>query len=151
MDSVRLATALSSSSLCTQMLSRNLGITRSRNSVYPVAVMSKDETFTTLPSLPRLKVSSNSLQYPAGYLGAVPERTSDPGDGSIVEAMDYLTNILSTKVYDVVIESPLQLAKKLSERLGVRMFLKREDLQPVFSFKLRGAYNTMVKLPEEQL
>jgi len=81
--------------------------------------------------LPRLKVSPNSLQYPAGYLGAVPERTNEAENGSIAEAMEYLTNILSTKVYDIAIESPLQLAKKLSKRLGVRMYLKREDLQPV--------------------
>lgn len=100
-----------------------------------MAVMSRDETSMAPPPpkapLPRLKVSPNSLQYPAGYLGAVPERTNEPENGSIVEAMEYLTNILSTKVYDIAIESPLQLAKKLSKRLGVRMFLKREDLQPV--------------------
>ncbi|KHN48213.1 Threonine dehydratase biosynthetic, chloroplastic [Glycine soja] len=66
-------------------------------------------------------------------------------------AMTYLTNILSSKVYDVAIESPLQLAPKLSARLGVKVWLKREDLQPVFSFKLRGAYNMMAKLPTELL
>ncbi|KAG5243273.1 threonine dehydratase biosynthetic [Salix suchowensis] len=109
---------------------------------------------STLSSPPHRanKVSSNSLQYPSGYLGAVPERTVKDGDNeSIVNAMEYLTNILSSKVYDVAIESPLQLASKLSERLGVRIWLKREDLQPVFSFKLRGAYNMMAKVPKEQL
>lgn len=65
--------------------------------------------------------------------------------------MDYLTNILASKVYDVAVESPLQLATKLSQRLGINMWLKREDLQPVFSFKLRGAYNMMAKLSKEQL
>ncbi|KAH0987372.1 hypothetical protein GBA52_014549 [Prunus armeniaca] len=65
--------------------------------------------------------------------------------------MEYLTNILSSKVYDVAIELPLELATKLSEPLGVRVWMKREDLQPVFSFKLRGAYNIMAKLPREQL
>nr|WKJ88505.1 threonine dehydratase [Amaranthus hypochondriacus]WLW26940.1 threonine dehydratase [Amaranthus hypochondriacus] len=65
--------------------------------------------------------------------------------------MEYLTNILLSKVYDVAVESPLQLAEKLSDRLGTNFWLKREDLQPVFSFKLRGAYNMMVKLPKEQL
>ncbi|KAF9680199.1 hypothetical protein SADUNF_Sadunf06G0096400 [Salix dunnii] len=104
------------------------------------------------PQYSAKKVSSNSLQYPSGYLGAVPERTVMDGDNeSIVNAMEYLTNILSSKVYDVAIESPLQLASKLSERLGVRIWLKREDLQPVFSFKLRGAYNMMAKVPKEQL
>ncbi|KAF5747847.1 threonine dehydratase biosynthetic chloroplastic [Tripterygium wilfordii] len=96
------------------------------------------------------RVSPNSLQYPAGYLGAVPERKLD-GSDDIIDAMGYLTNILSSKVYDVAIETPLQLAPKLSERLGVKIWLKREDLQPVFSFKLRGAYNMMAKIPKEQL
>lgn len=65
--------------------------------------------------------------------------------------MEYLTKILSSKVYDVAVESPLQFAERLSETLGTNVFLKREDLQPVFSFKLRGAYNMMAKLPKEQL
>ncbi|KAK1288804.1 hypothetical protein QJS10_CPB19g01673 [Acorus calamus] len=65
--------------------------------------------------------------------------------------MAYLTDILSSRVYDVAIESPLQLAPKLSERIGCSVWLKREDLQPVFSFKLRGAYNMMVKLSREKL
>lgn len=91
------------------------------------------------------KVSPNSLQYPSGYLGSVPDRAvnvdgAKDGD-NIVDAMSYLTNILSSKVYDVAIESPLQFAPKLSERLGVKLWLKREDLQPVkffysFSFSL---------------
>ncbi|KAJ9181483.1 hypothetical protein P3X46_009610 [Hevea brasiliensis] len=97
------------------------------------------------------KVSPSSLQYPPGYLGAVPDRTVQDGTNNITNAMEYLTNILSSKVYDVAIESPLQVAPKLSERLGVKVLLKREDLQPVFSFKLRGAYNMMAKLPKEQL
>lgn len=60
---------------------------------------------------------------------------------------DYLTRILNAQVYDVAIESPLELAQNLSTRLRQRILLKREDLQPVFSFKLRGAYNKMAKLP----
>ncbi|KAL9425229.1 hypothetical protein AB3S75_032211 [Citrus x aurantiifolia] len=101
------------------------------------------------------KVSPNSLQYPSGYLGSVPDRAENvdgakDGD-NIFDAMSYLTNILSSKVYDVAIESPLQFAPKLSERLGVKLWLKREDLQPVFSFKLRGAYNMMSKLSKDQL
>ena len=58
--------------------------------------------------------------------------------------------ILSSRVYDVAIESPLDVAPNLSERLGNRIWLKREDLQPVFSYKLRGSYNKMVQLPAEQ-
>ncbi|CAN1337747.1 Threonine dehydratase 1 biosynthetic, chloroplastic, partial [Linum perenne] len=65
--------------------------------------------------------------------------------------MAYLTSILTSKVYDVAIESPLQCAPKLSEKLGVKVWLKREDLQPVFSFKLRGVYNMIAKLTKEQL
>ncbi|WP_281245905.1 threonine ammonia-lyase, biosynthetic [Nitrosovibrio tenuis] len=59
---------------------------------------------------------------------------------------NYLERILTAQVYDVAIESPLDLASNLSARLNNRLFLKREDMQEVFSFKLRGAYNKMVKL-----
>jgi threonine dehydratase len=54
---------------------------------------------------------------------------------------DYLERILNAQVYDVAIETPLDPAPALSARIGNRVLLKREDLQPVFSFKLRGAYN----------
>ncbi|MEO8203404.1 MAG: threonine ammonia-lyase, biosynthetic [Betaproteobacteria bacterium] len=64
---------------------------------------------------------------------------------------DYLQKILTARVYDVAIETPLELAPNLSARLGNRVLLKREDMQPVFSFKLRGAYNKMVGLTREQL
>jgi threonine dehydratase len=64
---------------------------------------------------------------------------------------DYLERILKARVYDVAIESPLELARALSRRLKNRLLIKREDLQPVFSFKLRGAYNKMAALPRERL
>src|SRR5687767_12769031 len=64
---------------------------------------------------------------------------------------DYLKKILNAKVYDVAIESALEPAKSLSRRLSNHVLLKREDQQPVFSFKLRGAYNKMVRLPAETL
>jgi threonine dehydratase len=67
------------------------------------------------------------------------------------EINDYLERILTARVYDVAIESPLDVAGNLSRRLGNTVYLKREDLQPVFSFKLRGAYNKMVKLTPAQL
>ncbi|MEN6628402.1 MAG: threonine ammonia-lyase, biosynthetic [Sulfuricella sp.] len=60
---------------------------------------------------------------------------------------DYLEKILTARVYDVAIESPLEHAPNLSRRIHNTVMLKREDLQPVFSFKLRGAYNKMVQLP----
>ena len=59
----------------------------------------------------------------------------------------YIEKILKARVYDVAIESPLDLAPTLSLRLANRVLLKREDQQPVFSFKLRGAYNKMANLP----
>jgi threonine dehydratase len=64
---------------------------------------------------------------------------------------DYIRKILAARVYDVAIESPLDLMPRLSQRLGSSVYLKREDLQPVFSFKLRGAYNKMAGLPQEVL
>jgi threonine dehydratase len=64
---------------------------------------------------------------------------------------DYLERVLKARVYDVAIESPLELAAGLSKRLRNRLFIKREDLQPVFSFKLRGAYNKMAGLPRARL
>lgn len=64
---------------------------------------------------------------------------------------DYLTRILNARVYDVAVESDLEPAKNLSRRLHNKVLLKREDQQPVFSFKLRGAYNKMANLSAEQL
>ncbi|MEW6314511.1 MAG: threonine ammonia-lyase, biosynthetic [Pseudomonadota bacterium] len=64
---------------------------------------------------------------------------------------DYLERILTAQVYDVAIESPLDHAPSLSLRLQNPVWLKREDMQPVFSFKLRGAYNKMAKLPAAAL
>lgn len=82
---------------------------------------------------PRMRVSPDSLRYPSGYLGAVPDRSVVDGNNDVVNAMGYLTNILSSKTYDVAIETPLQWAPRLSQRLGVGVWLKREDLQPVSS------------------
>jgi threonine dehydratase len=67
------------------------------------------------------------------------------------EDPDYLKHILTARVYEVAIESPLQKAIHLSQRLNNTILFKREDLQPVFSFKCRGAYNKMAHLtPEEK-
>ena len=63
----------------------------------------------------------------------------------------YLKRILNARVYDVAIETPLEFAPNLSARIGNTLLLKREDMQPVFSFKLRGAYNRMAQLTPEQL
>ncbi|NDH35686.1 MAG: threonine ammonia-lyase, biosynthetic, partial [Betaproteobacteria bacterium] len=64
--------------------------------------------------------------------------------------IDYLKRILTARVYDVARETPLELAPALSARIGQRLLLKREDMQSVFSFKLRGAYNKMVQLSAEE-
>jgi len=62
----------------------------------------------------------------------------------------YVKAILSAKVYDVAIETPVHKAVILSQRLGNEVLLKREDLQPIHSFKLRGAYNKMAGLSAAQ-
>lgn len=64
---------------------------------------------------------------------------------------DYLEKVLNAQVYDVAVETPLDLATNLSARVGNRIILKREDMQPVFSFKLRGAYNKIASLSAEKL
>ena len=66
-------------------------------------------------------------------------------------AIDYLKRILNARVYDVARETELELAPALSKRLGNTVLLKREDNQPVFSFKLRGAYNRMAALSKDEL
>ena len=63
----------------------------------------------------------------------------------------YLTKILNSKVYDIVKETPLDEAVSLSRKFGAKFLLKREDLQSVHSFKIRGAYNKMSQLPAEAL
>ncbi|CAB4282900.1 unnamed protein product [Prunus armeniaca] len=104
---------------------------------------------------PLKKVSAESLKYESGFLGAVPDKSGGDngreGNNNIHDAMRYLTKILTSNVYDVSIESPLDYAPKLSEKLHANLWLKREDLQPVFSFKIRGAYNMMAKLSRQQL
>ena len=68
-----------------------------------------------------------------------------------LQPADYLKKILTARVYDVAHESALEPARNLSRRLHNKVLLKREDQQPVFSFKLRGAYNKMAHLTPEQL
>jgi threonine dehydratase len=64
---------------------------------------------------------------------------------------DYLKKILTAKVYDVAMETPLEFAPQLSQRMGQRILFKREDMQSVFSFKIRGAYNKIAHLSPAQL
>jgi len=76
----------------------------------------------------------------------MPQRTKTP-----LSPEQYLKKILNAKVYDVAKESDFEVAKRLSERINNTVLLKREDQQPVFSFKLRGAYNRMAQLTPMQL
>ena len=64
---------------------------------------------------------------------------------------DYFEKILQAEVYEVAKKTPLEKAHNLSNKLNNEVFLKREDLQDVFSFKIRGAYNKMSKLRKSQL
>ncbi|GGS34894.1 L-threonine dehydratase [Deinococcus knuensis] len=74
-------------------------------------------------------------------------REFKPGE---MDAMDVLRLALTSKVYGAAIETPVSETPSLSARLGNRVLLKREDLQPIFSFKLRGAYNKMAQLTAEE-
>ena len=93
------------------------------------------------PPLPFAPPTSSSVQPPRHV---TVERHTE------LSHSDYLRMILTAKVYDVAIESPLHFATSLSARTGHSIYLKREDLQPVFSFKLRGAYNKIASLSAEQ-
>ncbi len=64
--------------------------------------------------------------------------------------IEYDQRILTSRLYDVAHETPLQQATSLSTRLGNEVYFKREDLQLIFSFKLRGAYNRMAHLTSEE-
>lgn len=131
------------------------GASNNKTSLRAVGIAVEDVDLVVDPppsAVEYLRVMPDSLQYESGKLGGISSRTRDLEEDELSPtAISYLTRILTSKVYDVAIESPLEPAKKLSERLGVQMLLKREDMQPVFSFKLRGAYNMMAKLPREQL
>jgi threonine dehydratase len=77
-----------------------------------------------------------TTQTPAGQVPTVQTPTG----------MELVQQVLTSRVYDVATETPLQHARGLSERLGYEVYFKREDLQPIHSFKLRGAYNRMAQL-----
>jgi threonine dehydratase len=85
--------------------------------------------------------------HPAGYTATVSGRVADRP----LAPDEMLRLILTSRVYDVAQETPLDPAPRLSRRLGNEILLKREDLQPIFSYKLRGAYNKIAHLtPEER-
>jgi threonine dehydratase len=74
--------------------------------------------------------------------------TRVPAQQSLLE--HYVKKILAAPVYELAVRTPLQAAPALSAALGNQILLKREDLQPTFSFKIRGAYNKLVQLSPEQ-
>jgi threonine dehydratase len=99
---------------------------------------------------------SPAASLPADAAAAPPDAGDAPGAAPLSRpakaiAADYLRRILTARVYDVAQETPLDPARNLSRRLGNHVLLKREDTQPVFSFKLRGAFNKMVRLPADAL
>ena len=80
-----------------------------------------------------------------------PQNTPQNAPAPLPSRLDYLRQVLTSRVYDVAVESALDEAPALSRRTGHTVLLKREDQQPVFSFKLRGAYNKMAHLTPGQL
>ena len=97
--------------------------------------------------------SNADTEHSSGIAGiaAAPAPASPLSKSAQAIASAYLRRILTARVYDVAIESPLEPAKNLSRRLGNQVLLKREDTQSVFSFKLRGAYNKMINLTPQAL
>ena len=91
-----------------------------------------------------------SFVFPTPIIPNTTETARRASNGPPSDEPDYLKLILNARVYDVAIESPLTLATKLSARTGNKIYLKREDLQPIFSFKCRGAYNRMCRLSAQE-
>ena len=92
---------------------------------------------------------SQSASRPAPQ--TAPQNTLQNAPAPLPSRLDYLRQVLTSRVYDVAVESALDEAPALSRRTGHTVLLKREDQQPVFSFKLRGAYNKMAHLTPGQL
>ncbi|KAJ3224232.1 hypothetical protein HDU81_008658 [Chytriomyces hyalinus] len=103
------------------------------------------ESVTTVLSRANQFVSSqtNLFEWPEPSIPAPTPMNDAP-------ELDYLQMILNARVYDVASETPLQLASKLSAKVGNKIYLKREDMQPIFSFKIRGAYNRMYHLAKDE-
>ena len=109
-------------------------------------------TTPTTPATPKRSglamTEYTAMPTPPSERADIPTYESVPKDFILPSGFpDYVRLILTSRVYDVVSESPLSHAVNLSNRLECKVLLKREDLLPVFSFKLRGAYNKMAHLP----
>ena len=111
----------------------------------------------SLPKMPVHNVAAGTVRevmpedmvLAQGEMGAVTRAVSSTEDAERLNW--YLRAILTANVYDVAVESALDYAPRLSEKVGAKIHLKREDLQPVKSFKLRGAYNRMAAMSPEAL
>lgn len=92
------------------------------------------------------KVAPETLTYAPGFLGATPRPAQRQQDEALakvpVDKLEYLRKILTSRVYDVAVETPLELAPRLSSRLGNHIFLKREDMQPVSGPWVQAASQT---------
>ncbi|KXS11273.1 threonine dehydratase biosynthetic [Gonapodya prolifera JEL478] len=109
------------------------------------------------PRTPLKPLAPPPFEFPSPIIprpAQVPHRSVTPAlnptEPIDEDDIDYLRLVLTARVYDVCIESPLQHAPRLSNRFANKLFLKREDLQPVFSFKCRGAYNKVANLTQEE-
>ena len=111
----------------------------------PSALKKTSAAAASPATIPQLKKTRPAAKKPA-----TSEKSAKPASVPLTPA-DYLIKILTARVYDVAIETNLEVAKNLSGRLNNTVLLKREDQQPVFSFKLRGAYNKMAHLSAAQL
>mmetsp|Transcript_42038 Transcript_42038/g.98486 ORF Transcript_42038/g.98486 Transcript_42038/m.98486 type:complete len:359 (-) Transcript_42038:1016-2092(-) len=104
--------------------------------------------------LPHLPLDASLTMSPCKNFyrsASTDEGSRDVGEDGIRRSVEYLGEILSARVYDAAEETMMQKAHSLSKILNNKILLKREDMQPVFSFKIRGAYNKMVSLTSEQL
>ena len=130
---------------CSQLLAYNRCDTPARclPSIFSfssfAALTAHDETMSPTATLEYSSNAPEPLSYPRLSAHHILP-TKEP---------DYLRLILTAKVYDILKETPLVYAPNLSAKLGNHIWLKREDLQEVFSFKIRGAYNFMANIAEE--
>jgi len=111
-------------------------------------------TSSLLPPAPARHTTVMATAATLEYSSAAPEPLSYPRLAKHfllpTNTPDYLRLILTSRVYEILKETPLVLAANLSAKLGNEIWLKREDLQEVFSFKIRGAYNFMANLKEDE-
>uniref|UniRef100_K3XBL6 Threonine dehydratase n=1 Tax=Globisporangium ultimum (strain ATCC 200006 / CBS 805.95 / DAOM BR144) TaxID=431595 RepID=K3XBL6_GLOUD len=105
---------------------------------------------SALRSLDLLSRSGLGLRRPLRHLTAGRQQGAFSSSASDESPPNYRRMVLESRVYDVARQTPLQHAPSLSHELQNRVYFKREDLQPVFSFKIRGSYNKMASLSEEE-